>query len=211
MNPYPPSGSFRPQKIHRFHKQNPKQGFTHPTVTKPNVQQVKANALPINQSGRQIQCFECQQWGHKKVDCPNKKKTFRQPLPLQKETFQSWNKNWNKGKILEQLRNVKINYVNVKDEQEEQAQVYAALDPSGRNRQITILETQGEYKGKPLTFLIDSGSYHSFIYLAVVKSLHLKPHPTGRKLRVSLANGTSILEEEKIVDISFQLEGHSIL
>ena len=58
-NPFPTSRSFQPQKTHRFNKQNSKQGFTIPMVAKPNVQQVKANALPINQSGQQIQCFEC--------------------------------------------------------------------------------------------------------------------------------------------------------
>ena len=71
-------------------------------MTKPNVQQVKANALPINQSGWQIQCFECQQWGHKKADCPNKankKKTFRPPLPTQKGAFLNQTRNQNKGKI----------------------------------------------------------------------------------------------------------------
>ena len=106
---------------------------------------------------------------------------------------------------------MRINYVSVKDEQEEQAQVYAALDPSGHNRKFTILETQGEYEGKPLTFLIDLGSCHSFLSPATVKRLQLEPHHTGRKLRVSLANGTSISEEEKFVDISFQLGGHSTL
>ena len=91
-------------------------------VTKPNVQQAKANALPINQSGQQIQCFECQHWGHKKANFPNKankKKTFGPPLPTQKEAFLNQTKNQNKRKILEQLKNVKINYVSVKDEQEE--------------------------------------------------------------------------------------------
>ena len=82
------------------------------------------------------------------------------------------------------------------------------MDPSGRNRQFTILETQGDYEGKSLAFLIYLGSSHSFISLVTVKRLQLESHPTGRKLRVSLANGTSILEEEKFVDISFQLEGH---
>ena len=93
MSSFPNSVSSRPQKIRQFNKPNPKQGFTNSTMNKPNVQQVKANALPVNQSGRQIQCFECQQWGHKKADCPNKKKTFRQSLPLQKEVFQNQNKN----------------------------------------------------------------------------------------------------------------------
>ena len=85
------------------------------------------------------------------------------------------------------------------------------MDPSGRNRQFTILETQEEYEGKPLTFLIDFGSSHSFISPATIKRLQLESYPTRRKLRVSLANGTSILEEENFVDISFQLEGHPIL
>ena len=105
-------------------------------MTKPNVQQVKANALPVNQSGQQIQCFECQQWGHKKSNCPNKAKkgkTFRPPLQIQKEAFLNQTKNPNKGRIPKQLRNVKINYANIKDEQDKQSQVYDALDPSGRN------------------------------------------------------------------------------
>ena len=143
-------------------------------VTKPSVQQFKVNALPINQSGWQIQCFECQQWGHKKADYPNKvnkKKTFWSPLPNQTEAFLNWPKNQNKGRIPDQPRNVKINYVNIGDEQEEQAQVFAALDPSGRNRQFTILETQGDYEGKSLIFLIDSRSSHSFISPATVKRL----------------------------------------
>ena len=66
---------------------------------------------------------------------------------------------------------VKINYVNLGDEAEEQAQIYAALDPSGRNRQFSILEVQGDHKGKPLTFLIDSGSSHSFISPGIAKRL----------------------------------------
>ena len=73
-------------------------------MTKPNEQQVKANALPVNQSGQQIQCFECQQWGHKKANCPNKKnknRTFHPPLPAQKETFLNQTKNQNKGNIPE--------------------------------------------------------------------------------------------------------------
>ena len=88
-------------------------------MTKPNVQQVKANALPVNQSGQQIQCFECQQWGHKEANCnnkANKKKMFQPPLPTQKEDFLNWSKNQNKGGILDQPRNVKINYFIIKDE-----------------------------------------------------------------------------------------------
>ena len=58
---------------------------------------------------------------------------------------------------------VKVNFVRFSDQAEEQAEVYAALDPSGRNRQYSILEVQGDYKDKPLTFLVDSGSSHLFI------------------------------------------------
>ena len=89
-NPFPTSRSSQPQKTNEFNKQNSKQGFTNPMVAKPNVHQVKANALHVNQSGRQIQCFECQQWGHKKADFPNKenkKKTCRPPLPAKKEAY----------------------------------------------------------------------------------------------------------------------------
>ena len=73
-------------------------------MTKSNEQQVKANALLVNQSGWQIQCFECQQWRHKKADCPNKenkKKVFCTHLPTQKEAFLNQTKNQHKGKIIE--------------------------------------------------------------------------------------------------------------
>ena len=69
---------------------------------------------------------------------------------------------------------MKINYISVKTEDEEQAQIYAALDPSGRNRQFTVLEANGEYKGNSLSFLIDSGSSHSFISPSTATRLGLK-------------------------------------
>ncbi|MCO5610521.1 hypothetical protein L7F22_064760 [Adiantum nelumboides] len=101
------------------------------------------------------------------------------------------------------------NYLTITDEVTEQAHVYAALDPSGRNRQYSILEAQGDYQGKSLTFLIDSGSSHSFISPSTVKHLHLEPQSTGKKLQVSLVSGSIVSCEEQIVELLFQLEGHS--
>ena len=86
---------------------------------------------------------------------------------------------------------------------EEQAQIYAALDPSGRNRQYSILEAQGDYEGKSLTFLIDSGSSHSFILPSTATQLQVESRPTRRKLRASLANGTSIVIDEQVLELSF--------
>ncbi|MCO5586076.1 hypothetical protein L7F22_040015 [Adiantum nelumboides] len=101
------------------------------------------------------------------------------------------------------------NYLTITDEVTEQAHVYAALDPSGRNQQYSILEAQGDYQGKSLTFLIDSGSSHLFISPSTVKHLHLEPRLTGKKLQVSLASGSIVSCEESIVELLFQLEGHS--
>ncbi|MCO5612133.1 hypothetical protein L7F22_066395 [Adiantum nelumboides] len=95
------------------------------------------------------------------------------------------------------------------DEVIEQAHVYAALDPSERNRQFSILEAQGDYQGKSLTFLIDSRSSHSFISPSIVKHLHLEPWSTGKKLQVSLASGSIKSCEEQIVELLFQLKGIS--
>ena len=84
MIPYPPKGLFRPQKASIPNFRMPNHEFSNPKAQKPPVQQVKVNALPVNQSGRQIQCFECRQWGHKKAECPNKsniKKEVQPPLP----------------------------------------------------------------------------------------------------------------------------------
>ena len=84
-----------------------------------------------------------------------------------------------------------------------QAQIYAALDPSGRNCQYTLLEAQGEYEGNSLTFLIDSGSSHSFISPSTTKRLGVEAQPRGKKLRASLANGSSILADEQVLTLSF--------
>ena len=92
--------------------------------------------MPVNQIGYQIQCYGCQQWGHKKSDCPNKsniKKRVRPSLPSQNEAFNNCKKKPPQAKAQAQPSNVKINYISVKTKGEEQAQIYAALDPSGRN------------------------------------------------------------------------------
>ena len=99
----------------------------------------------------------------------------------------------------------KVNFVRVSDQAEERAEVYAALDPSGRNCQYSILEVQGIYEGKPLTCLVDSGSSHSFISPNLAKRLNVEPRPVGKKLRATLANGSTILSDENVVDLAFQL------
>ncbi|MCO5579397.1 hypothetical protein L7F22_033252 [Adiantum nelumboides] len=78
------------------------------------------------------------------------------------------------------------NYLTITDEVTEQAHVYAALDPSGRNRQYSILEAQGDYQASAFRTSV-----------------------TGKKLQVSLASGSIVSCEEQIVELLFQLEGHS--
>ena len=110
--------------------------LSNPRTQMSPMKQVKVNALPVNQSGHQIQCFQCCQWGHKKAKCPNKnntKKKVKPPLPPEKEAFKNCNKNPPQEKNLAQPKNIKINYISVKTKGEEQAQVYVALVPSGRN------------------------------------------------------------------------------
>ncbi|MCO5595053.1 hypothetical protein L7F22_049090 [Adiantum nelumboides] len=104
------------------------------------------------------------------------------------------------------MRTSTANHVTITEEVDEQAHIYAALDPRGYNQQFSILEVPGDYEGKPLSFLIDSGSSHSFLSPSTIKRLHLTNNPTGHKLRVSLANGSNITTEEQTVDISFQID-----
>ena len=124
-------------------------------------------------------------------------------MPTQREAFASCNKNQSKGETSAQPKNVQVNHINVKEELEEQAHIYVALDPSGQNWQYSILEAQGDYEGKSLTFLIDSRSSHSFILPSIAAQLQVESRPTGRKLRASLANGTSIEIDEQDLELLF--------
>ena len=80
-NPFPSLGPYQPVKINSCSSQiSPP---LDPATLRPFVQQSRVNALPVNQSGRQIQCFECHQFGHKRADCPNKNNRINVPrLPL---------------------------------------------------------------------------------------------------------------------------------
>ncbi|MCO5561789.1 hypothetical protein L7F22_015413 [Adiantum nelumboides] len=58
--PYHFESSYRPPKFQNMPRpENP-----------PEIKPVRVNALPITQSGRPIQCFDCQEFGHKRFDCP---------------------------------------------------------------------------------------------------------------------------------------------
>ena len=43
-----------------------------PPAPKPPIQPTKVNAIPLTQTGRRIQCYDCQQWGHHRANCRNK-------------------------------------------------------------------------------------------------------------------------------------------
>ena len=153
------------------------------------------------------------------MDCPLKRQSKgpsyqnpgppRQPPVFKNQVRNTRNPNPANQRINPPPTKSTANYVTITEEMEEQAHVYAALDPSGRNRQFSILEAQGDYEGKPISFLIDSGSSHSFISPATVKRLQLETQAIGKKLRVSLASGTTLTCEEQIIELPFQLEGHS--
>ena len=64
----PPPGPFRPPKgaipVRVEARPAPPLSSGH----KPFVHQAKVNALPVNQSGRPLQCFGCKKWGHKRSE-----------------------------------------------------------------------------------------------------------------------------------------------
>ena len=137
-NPYQHLESFQPQKA------NPSYHPIHnPEISNatPFVQTTQINALPINQSGRQIQCFERGGWGHKKPRYPNKtaqKRTLhRPPLLAQREAFLNRNKNQSIGQASTQPTNVKVNYVSLEDEQDEQAKYFIIEEPWNYEEGIT--------------------------------------------------------------------------
>ena len=71
------------------------------------------------------------------------------------------------------------------------------------------MEIGGTSQGKTLSFLIDSGSSHSFFSPSTIKRLGMHPQTTDRNLRISLANGSSLTTLEQIVKIDFELGGFS--
>ncbi|MCO5563571.1 hypothetical protein L7F22_017216 [Adiantum nelumboides] len=143
--PYHFESSHRPHKF---------QNMARP-VNRSEVQPVCVNALPITQGGRLMHCFECGQEGHKRMHCPQQRQNrgfqYQNQGP-QRHNLANSNQNRNQriSNIAHQNPNrifVKTvaNFVTITDEVTEQAHVYAALDSSGRNRQYSILEAQGDY------------------------------------------------------------------
>ena len=181
------------------------------------------------------QCYRCGKRGHLKRDCnepltegppPNRPSELAQrPLPPQEQVFQAHqtpnsqrggrggrNRRGGRGNPENQRRQGQVrgaaNQVTLNDEFEEKAEIYAALDPSGRNQQYSVIETQVEYQGNSFSLLVDSGSTHSFISPTMVSKLGVRAIPTGKRLRASLANGSEVLIDEKIVNLRFTLQGH---
>ena len=58
---------------------------------------------------------------------------------------------------------VSLKYADMHCEEEVEAKVHAALDPSGHNQQFSVVKLEADCDGKSLIFLVDSGSSHSFI------------------------------------------------
>ena len=113
-----------------------------------------------------LQCFKSHQWRQREVDVPGKKvreHDIKPTLPPQKVSFQKCKKSQSKESTQAPPKDAKVNHISIKEEMEEQAQIYASLDSSGCNWNYSILEDQVDYEAKYLTFLIDSGSSHSFM------------------------------------------------
>ena len=139
-----------------------------PLTPKPHVQSAQVMALPVNQSGRRIKCFACQQEGHKRINCPNKvaiRKVSRPALPTQREAFKNHNKKQFKEPTQGQPKNVTINYVSKEEEMKEQTQVYPNWKPNksyqldinveahGGNYEERIPRKEGIDRGKGKVFL----------------------------------------------------------
>lgn len=77
-------------------------------------------------------------------------------------------------------------------------EIYAALDPSERNQQYSIIETLVESMGNSFSLLFNSRSTHSFISPSMV-GVNLVA--TGKMMRAFLANGLEVLMDKNIIDL----------
>ncbi|MCO5558285.1 hypothetical protein L7F22_011864 [Adiantum nelumboides] len=142
------------ESSHRPHKF---QNMARP-VNRSKVQPARVNALPITQGGRLMHCFECGQEEHKRMHCPQQRQNrgFQyQNQGLQRHNLANSNQNRNQrisNAAHENPNKIHVkmiaNYVTITDEVTEKVHVYVALDLSGRNRQYSILEAQGDYQGE---------------------------------------------------------------
>ncbi len=83
----------------------------------------------------------------------------------------------------------RINQVQAfQEEDNHQAHIHAAIEYQRANQQFSVLQTPGEYEGKPFTLLIDFGSTHSFLSPRCIRNLNLHEHPDSN-LMVELATG----------------------
>ena len=95
----------------------------------------------------------------------------------------------------------------LQDEENDRAQVYAAIEHQGNNRQFSVIQAPASYGGKDFKLLIDSGSTHSFLSPKCIHNLSLDQQPS-RRLTVELASGKEVVTRSAVGNLEFNLDNH---
>ena len=93
------------------------------------------------------------------------------------------------------------------EQNEEVAQLHAAIKHQGPNQQYALLHTPAKHHGITFKLLIDLGATHSFISIACVQKLKL-PVYFDSKLKVKLATGKLTQTSTIVGNLDFQLGGY---
>ncbi|MCO5597731.1 hypothetical protein L7F22_051812 [Adiantum nelumboides] len=182
--PYHFESSHRPQKFHNMAR----------PVNRSEVQPVGVNALPITQGGRPMHCFECGQEGHKRMHCPQQR---------QNRGFQYQNQGQQGHNLVNSNQNQNQRISNAAHQNPNKIPVKTVAN------YLTITDEVIEQAMQLWIRVEETDSILFLKHKEIIRHLHLEPRSTGKKLQVSLASGSIVSCEEQIVELLFQLEGHS--
>ena len=161
-----------------------------------------------------IQCFECQEYGHYRTNCPKKMRASgANAVPLPRNGRGQANNrgrrgraNAGRGRGTNARTNAVIGQPTVGDKK--RAVLHAAIDNPNARQQYAIIQAPGTHQGEIIDFLIDCGSTHSFLSPRYMRKLKLKQYPASR-LVVELANGKEVLTQHSAGQVKFELGGYS--
>ena len=193
----------------------------YPARSQPRPRVYATNTVDRNLA--HITCFECQEKGHYRRDCPRLRNQTAATLATNQRPERvgqrPGNLNRGRGYVRGRGRVARVqgrglggrNYAErptVGDEANERATLHAVIDNPGAQNQYAVIQTTAAHQGVLFELLIDCGSTHSFLSPKCLRKLKLNQFPT-KPMTVELANGKEVLSNQTVGTLEFDLGGES--